>query len=413
MNQSTPASAFSTFSLFSSAARAFLSHSLFLRAVIPLLLSAPALAGNEPPPLTLPAQGLLVSTGASIVNGDVYVWGFRGTGQQGNQIAAVKPDNPPDKVQSISQAIALAGGARHLLALDMRGTVYGWGQSRYGETGCSLSQTAVPCEVIGNIRQIAAGEHFSIALDHAGQVFAWGHNLYGQLGNGNRQNARAPQRIALGGEPARLIGAATEGAFAVTQTPAGRHRVWAWGDNEAGGLGLAGRVYGVQHIIAEPVPVPALDAYADRIVDIGGGNGWGIALLADGDVIGWGALAALGQGVKQTNQSSSEPVLILRDVAQLHTRDTGATALTRQGRLYTWGLAGGSVVRGLHSLLPTLREVPGDQAVVAIGGGKEHILYTTEDGRLHGVGYNDLFKLDRTHCCSPNIDWPGVDIGLP
>ncbi|GHT95634.1 hypothetical protein FACS1894116_11460 [Betaproteobacteria bacterium] len=358
-------------------------------------------------------QGTLLTTGATAVDGDVYVWGFRGSSQQGNGVMVVSSSAAPAKVKSLSNIVALTGGAYHLIALDANGDVYGWGQSGYGETGCKPTQgiyVSTPCKVLSNATQIAAGEYFSVALGADGQVWTWGHNLYGQLGtgvHGTRYNTLVPQAVNLNGEKARLIGGAYESAFAVTA----EGHVWAWGDNEASGLGFKGSNYGVQRIEHTPTHVTLLDAYADRITYIAGGNGWGEALLDDGTVIGWGLHAALGQGTTRTNLSAPEPVTVLTGVSQLYARYVGSVALTRDGQIYTWGQTGGSAFPMVYGASPTLRSnVHGP--VIEVGGGKEHIFYKTEDGNTYGIGYNDLYKLDQSRCCAPIIDWPGKQVFL-
>jgi alpha-tubulin suppressor-like RCC1 family protein len=294
-----------------------------------------------------------------------------------------------------------------MLALDAEGNVYGWGQNGYGETGCTGGYVTIPCVVLSDVVQIATGEYFSIALTNDDQVYTWGHNAYGQLGNGNSRNSSTPVLVNLDGEKARLIGSAYEGAFAVTE----EGYVWAWGDNEASGLGFQGTHYGVQKIVRTPTRVPNLEAYANDIAYIGGGNGWGEALLNDGSVIGWGMSAALGIGVSKTSISSPEPVQILENVSQLHVRYVGSVALTNDGRIYTWGQTTGNAFPMIYGNSATER-TPHDKPVVAIGGGKEHIFYQTDDGKPYGVGYNDLYKLDQSRCCSPNVNWPGAEITI-
>jgi alpha-tubulin suppressor-like RCC1 family protein len=349
----------------------------------------------------------LITTGVNIENGEVLVWGFRGSGQQGNGKTVVSSNAAPTKVNGLSNIVALAGGAYHLLALDSSGNVRGWGQSGYGETGCKPNSgiyTHTPCTVLSNAVQIAAGEYFSIALDREGRVWTWGHNLYGQLGNGGNKNSQVPVQVNLNGERARLVGGAYEGAFAVTV----EGHVWAWGDNEASGLGFQGTKYGVQQIIRTPTLVANLTPYANRIVYIGGGNGWGEALLNDGTVIGWGLHASLGRGTTSTATTSPVPVEVLRNVIQLYARYVGSIALTRDGTVFTWGQTGGSAFKMIYGASPTQHSTV--SAVQEVGGGKEHVLYKTTDGRFLGVGYNDLYKLNTSKCCAPNMDWPGAQI---
>ena len=357
------------------------------------------------------SETTLITTGAALHEGSVYIWGFRGSAQQGNGIRRVDSDAPPAKVESLKNIIALTGGAYHLLALDDQGDVYGWGRNSYGETGCESKKNqyvTTPVRVLNNIVQISSGEYSSIALDKSGLVWTWGQNFYGQLGNPDiKYQSQTPLTVNLNGEKARLIGSTYEGGFAVTE----EGHVWAWGDNEGSGLGFQGANYGKQSIIETPTLVPNLSIYAKHIIYMGGGNGWGEALLDNGDVIGWGIQAALGQGVTKTKFSSPEPIHIMSNVKQLFARYVGSIALSNDGDIYTWGQTGGSAFPMIYGAEITLRNITNGPAV-SIGGGKEHIFYRTADGSLYGVGYNDIYKLDQSKPAGPNIDWPGKQIIL-
>ncbi|MDR1076481.1 MAG: hypothetical protein LBL59_09355 [Xanthomonadaceae bacterium] len=361
-------------------------------------------------------QGLLsptglITTGAAITEGGkAMIWGFRGSAQQGNGVTAVSSSAAPTAVKSLNDLTNLATGAYHLIARDSSGNVYGWGQSGYGETGCTGFYVNTPCKVMGNVQQIAAGEYFSVAMTYDGGVYTWGHNLYGQLGNGASKNSSTPVKVNLNGETARVIGGAYEGAFAVTY----EGHVWAWGDNEASGLGFQGSNYGVQRIVRTPTRATALEPFANHITYIAGGNGWGEALLDDGRVIGWGVRASLGVGVRSTSSSSPTPVVIMDNVKKLFARYVGSFALTEGGTLgndvqmYTWGQTGGSAFPMIYGDAPTLHYQRAAGDIVAIGGGKEHLFYMVETNtgkQVYGVGYNDLYKLNQSKCCAPNIEF--------
>ena len=352
---------------------------------------------------SLPITGTLLTTGSAYADGEVYVWGFRGSAQQGNGKKHVSSKDPIEKIKSLKNIVSLTAGAYHLLALDQEGRVWGWGQSGYGETGCPGFYVSTPCVVLENAIQIAAGEYYSIALDRTGKVWTWGRNIYGQLGNGDKEDSVKPILVDLEGETARIIGGAYEGAFAVTT----EGHVWAWGDNEASGLGIQGPRYGVQEIIRKPTRIPNLDNYAHKMVYIAGGNGWGEALLEDGTVIGWGLQAALGQGTTQTRYSSPEPVVVMTNVKSLFARYVGSAAVTNDQKLYTWGQTGGSAFKMIYGAKPTERVTHGP--VVGVGGGKEHLFYQTEDDKIYGVGYNDINKLNIGRGAGI-IHWPGVEI---
>jgi alpha-tubulin suppressor-like RCC1 family protein len=320
---------------------------------------------------------------------------------------------PPMPVNSLNNVVRVTGGIYHLLALDSNGDLYGWGQSGYGETGCPGTYPNIPCKVLSNVTYMDAGEYWSIALDKDGNVYTWGHNLYGQLGIGKgKGNKREPQLLngKLNNEVGVLVGAGYEHGYAVTYNKGtGKYRVWGWGDNEAQALGQETKsCLGVQNVIYEPVHIQALDAYAKDITYIAGGNGWGTALLRNGNVIGWGALVSLGQGITK-NQCTSTPVVILKDVEQLYSRYVGSIALTSRSEIYTWGQTAGSAFPMIYGNTVTKRYPAGKPVI--IGGGKEHVYYINTDGEMYGVGYNPRGQTNPDERGKIQ-DWPGGRIPL-
>ncbi|MDR2871106.1 MAG: hypothetical protein LBV45_00960 [Xanthomonadaceae bacterium] len=353
---------------------------------------------------------MLDKTGVALIKGNVYVWGHRTWAQQGNGVTNVPATAPPAKVESLQNIQRVSGGLYHLIALTDEGQVSGWGRGGYGENGCGTYYANVPCGVLSDVVQIDSGAYFSIALRADGDVYAWGHNAYGQLGNGSTTtNATAgPAKVNLGGEKVRLIGAAYEGAFAVTE----QGHVWAWGDNEASGLGFQGSAYGVARPTTVPVRVANLEPYARQITYIGGGNGWGQALLDDGRVIGWGVRTGLGVGQHSTTLSSPQVVVVMDQVEKLFSRYVGSVALTKDGYVHTWGQCGCTELPMIYGYYPTLRyQYDRTDKIVDIGGGKEHLFFTTESGKLIGVGLNDQNKLNLGQATGI-IDWPGSTVAL-
>lgn len=354
-------------------------------------------------------QGTLKSTGVAVTKkGDVYVWGYRGSSQQGNGKRSVSSKTPPTKVNSLSNIEYVVSGQYHLLALEKNGTVWGWGRSSKGQTGCSKSSSVpTPCKVMADVTQIVASATSSIALDKEGKVWTWGDNRYGQLGIGVKgSKSGSPNLVNINDETVRLIGATDTGAFAVTK----EGHVWAWGNNGSSALGIESSKSGSKNIVPTPTHVINLDEYADRIVYIGGGKGWSEALLNDGQVIGWGLQSALGQNKIKDKTSSAEPIVIMSGVKQLFTRFNGSAALTDQNEIYTWGGRSSKSLQMIYGAVPTKRETV--NKVVNIGGGKAHLFYETADGKIYGVGYNNYRKIESGEKAGKLINWPGQEIKL-
>lgn len=375
----------------------------------------PSFAGNIMP------TGSSLDTGLAIHNGEVWVWGFRGSGQQGNGVNVVDVKAPPAKIQKfIDQGVkiyALASGAYHMIALDENGDVWGWGQSGYGETGCGRGYVSTPCKVLAGkrITQIGAGEYFSAAMSEDGKVYTWGHGIYGQRGDGlktaylaNSNAQGAIHEVNLRGERARLLGVAYESTYVVTHSG----KVFGWGDNENCELGpMSGSSTCVGHeYVTTPREFPLTGININNIVQIVGGNAWGEVLLNDGTVWGWGRGASIGQtydGSLASVNNSATPRLVVRNVARLYGRYVGSAAMTKSGELYTWGQTAGSAFKDIYGHQPTLRASPYGP-IEGFGGGKEHLYYWTFSGKAYAVGYGAAYKLNINS--TDNIPWPGVQM---
>jgi hypothetical protein len=113
---------------------------------------AAPLEPTKPSPTQTPVSPTLSSPSA-LVSGRVVAWGDNSSGQV--EVPAGLPD-----------AIAVAAGDRHSLALHDDGHVTAWGSNEYG-------QVSVPAGLAGAVA-VAAGYNNSLALHRNGHVTAWG-----------------------------------------------------------------------------------------------------------------------------------------------------------------------------------------------------------------------------------------------
>ncbi len=155
--------------------------------------------------------------------GTVVAWG------ENNFLQINVPSN-------VTNAVAVAGGFDHSLALRKTGAVAGWGDNGSGETSAPSSLT--------NAAAIAAGDGFSLALRSNGVVVAWG----------------SPSTVPAGLTNVVAIAASLSNALALTEDG----NVVSW---DAG---------------------PTPPATATNVVAIGAGYNHSLALKGDGTVAGWG-----------------------------------------------------------------------------------------------------------------------------
>jgi alpha-tubulin suppressor-like RCC1 family protein len=305
-----------------------------------------------PPPPPPPPRTALFSEGHSVdsalavdEDGDVWVWGFRGSGQHGNgnqpygktkvPVLHHDSDDPPEKVGFFTQsyvddngvtrkrfAVAAQSSDYAMFALTDEGRLYGWGHNNaHKETGCPQGSPeytsyhkagnyiVVPCEIFPTkrIAQFGVGTYSGVALTTDGEIWAWGAGNYGQIGNGEKKTANPPTRVHLSadGSPNTtdtvvLIGSGYESHYAVTEYTDAygvvKRRVWGWGDNDGCNI-LSRDKNGAREgypkpsgtYVLRPRHIVELDDYADQIVKIRGVADAAFALLNDGRLIGWGS----------------------------------------------------------------------------------------------------------------------------
>jgi len=114
-----------------------------------------AFSGNGSGLTSVPASSLTWTTNFSVIG-----WGDNSSGQ--TTIPA-----------GLTNALAVAAGWSHSLALKSDGAVVAWGDN-------SIGQTTIPAGLT-NVTAIAAGEAYSLALKSDGTVIGWGYNGNGQI----------------------------------------------------------------------------------------------------------------------------------------------------------------------------------------------------------------------------------------
>jgi alpha-tubulin suppressor-like RCC1 family protein len=219
--------------------------------------------------------------------GGVKVCGYNGLYGLGDGSASVQRATPV-AVSGLTDAIAIAAGADHALAIRANGTVVAWGNNQYGKLGDGTTTTRltpVPVAGLTNIVAIAAGSSHSLALDNVGHVWAWGSGAWGAIGRGTTADAPTPVQVpSLSNVTAIASGSFHAVALVGTE-------VWGWGSNNVGQLGI-GTSPGQSNV---PVQVPGLN----QISGIGAARQSTFAFAADDGVWGWGDGIGLGDGTEE------------------------------------------------------------------------------------------------------------------
>ena len=147
-------------------------------------------------------------------DGKVWSWGQNDKGQLGNN-SYTNSSTPVGVVgggggsaSPLTGVSAISAGSDHSLALQSNGTVSAWGHNLFGQLGVNNDDEdrntyALVSGVDGNgylnnAMAIAGGGCHSVALTSDGKVLTWGLNFRGQLGNNANANKNAPVLSGFG-----------------------------------------------------------------------------------------------------------------------------------------------------------------------------------------------------------------------
>jgi alpha-tubulin suppressor-like RCC1 family protein len=265
------------------------------------------------------------------------------------------------------------------------------------------------CKRVWPVRQRS---WLQVALMSDGTVRTWGSALQGQLGDGTnlpdgpavdpgQQGRRTPQPV-----PGLTGVAQVSAGFASVLALKSDGTVWAWGDNSYGQAGPGAPAPGEGNAhpsVTTPVQVTGLPA----VVQISAGDGFGIALAADGSVWVWGNGLWDTPGPRQDRRTPAR-VPVLANVAQVEAGYHHALALDSAGRVWGWGFSPNGQA-GTHRTLggnpmtfgATPLQIPGLPAGVsqiaagfhrsyAIAGSDRSVWAWGGGGFLPGLNPNDV-----------------------
>ncbi len=345
-------------------------------------------------------------------SGGVLSWGTNVGGQLGKNsidanafpLGTFNNDDPNLDGQPLSDIIAVSGGGNHSLALKSDGTVRAWGGNN-GQLGDGFADgtwdgTALQVRNPANtgpltgVAAISAGSgNYSVALQSDGTVLAWGTNGNGQLGDGTNFQRFLPVQVSGFGPGSGVVAISAGANHTLALKLDGS--VWAWGGNANGRLGDGTTIQRFT-----PVQVSGL-GIGSGVVAIAAGNGYSLAMKADGSVWAWGnnANGQLGDG---TLVQKLTPTQVLDPSgtgflggAIAIAANGSSMVLKSDGTVWTWGAnAAGQLGDGTFTDRSLPVQVVGAggsgflSGAVAIGAGTQNGQALKADGTVWTWGFD-------------------------
>ncbi|MHA7966945.1 RCC1 domain-containing protein [Paenibacillus sp. CAU 1782] len=248
--------------------------------------------------------------------GNLVAWGHNFSGQLG--ISATNPaPSAPYLISKVNNAVSVAGGKEHMLALGGDGTLYGWGSNASGQiNGSNRDDILSPIVITKDqgIKKLAAGDGFSFYVDQKGKLYGWG-----DLKRFGLEDAKKPTAITLISEAIKDIAVYDYSAIA---------------------LGASGKVYqlgGTAYMDDEILAyrgsfVRTVEQISDATA-IGIGRAQGYAIRKDGTVWHWS---------NTIKDEAIQPKAIagLKNIKLLSAATANndyVIALDKNGDLWAWG----------------------------------------------------------------------------
>lgn len=162
-----------------------------------------------------------------------------GTGKKGQLGLGDKYDDNSylsiSKVPDLYDIISVASGENHTVCLREDGTVFAWGDNKFGQLGLdpTIDTSYVPVETLEDksLKEVHAGWTHTAVLTKTGEIINWGRNCYGQLGS-RREFSYKPEKIPnFSGVEHYSVG--SEHNLALNK----EGKLFAWGWNEHGSCG--------------------------------------------------------------------------------------------------------------------------------------------------------------------------------
>ncbi|HTL33198.1 MAG TPA: hypothetical protein VL326_08740 [Kofleriaceae bacterium] len=190
--------------------------------------------GDDTGPAVRSSIGASLDTTCVIrADGTVWCWGEGRYGELGDGITHV-PVAVPQQVPGLPKVVAIEAGWYHVCAITAEGALWCWGSNTYGQSGVAdpFANAIVPPTRVSLPRpvlSVSAGGYHTCAVLDDNTVACWGKNTYGEVGHD------PPEELGPFTIVTDQVTAVTAGKWHTCAIRAGN--VVCWGNNSDGQLG--------------------------------------------------------------------------------------------------------------------------------------------------------------------------------
>ena len=267
---------------------------------------------------------------------------------------------------NLKNVIDISAGSSHCAAIDKEGKLYTWGwggdwMKGGGHLGhgdishwdtptlvMSLSDNAVKC------RRVSCGGVHTVILTEDFEVLTCGAAEYGRLGTGATANALIPQTVeSLLDIDIVEVAAGHNHTLALSSDG----KVWVWGRNDQGQLGLSDSYMDIYSMEDFPRLLEAEALSGSPIKKIAASRGRSAAINCDGELFLWGS--KLYHEPTRVDPSSLDYRKVIHVALGGNSRASSISVITEDGALWTFGDGGSRMLgRAARWKKPTPVRVP-------------------------------------------------------